>query len=135
MSLWICKNCIISQRQKRKLILPWLKCVANRKREVVNLLPKGLHVTRPRAEWDESGWGKGAVGIDQMDWVVCLISSGLSINWKDGLPGGQKHHISLDGLLELSHILDHGQLKKHFGSIQDPSTPSSDGLYLFIFFL
>ena len=109
MSLWICKNYFISQRQRRMLILPWLKCVANRKREVVNFLPKGLHVTRPRAEWDEGGWGKGAVGIDQMDWVVCLISSGLSINWKDGLPGGQKHHISMDGLHELSHILDHGQ--------------------------
>ena len=109
MSLWICKNYFISQRQRRMLILPWLKCVANRKREVVNFLPKGLHVTRPRAEWDESGGGKGAVGIDQMDWVVCLISSGLSINWKDGLPGGQKHHISMDGLHELSHILDHGQ--------------------------
>ena len=77
----------ISQHHRCKLILPWLKCVANRKREVVNLLPKSLHVTRPRAEWDEGRGGKGAVGIDEMDWVVRLIS----INWKDGLPGGQKH--------------------------------------------
>ena len=107
MSLWICKNCIISQRQRRKLVLPWLKCVANRKREVVNLLPKGLHVTRPRAEWDESGWGKGAVGIDQMDWVVCLINSGLSIIGR--MVCLVVKSISMDGLLELSHILDNGQ--------------------------
>ena len=34
-----------------------------------------LHVAGPGAEWDEGRGGEVAIGIDNMDWMVCLINT------------------------------------------------------------
>ena len=70
------------------IIAPWLKGGAHGEREVVDGFAKHLcvagielivserkhlHVVRPGTEWDEGRGGKVTIGIDDMDWVVCLI--------------------------------------------------------------